>query len=125
MDNRTFQNKKDSCQNKVLPQFEAGMAGMSEIFKDSLVYPKSALHDRIGGKVIVKFTIDTTGTLTDAIIVKGIGDDLNCEAIRLVKLLKVWTPGFKCGQKVNMDLYLPVNFSPNKRFERQYKKRFK
>jgi hypothetical protein len=61
----------DSSENYKFP-FEERMplflpdcdVGVMKLISDSLVYPKLAIKDKIKGKVVVKFAIDTNGLVT-------------------------------------------------------------
>jgi len=56
--------------------------------RDSLVYPPSAKENGIYGIVYVLWRYDEDGKITDLKIAKGIQEDLDTEALRLVKLME-------------------------------------
>lgn len=105
--------------HEVLPEFPGGMSGMSRIIEDHMEYPKTALKEGIGGRVIVGFTIDTTGSVQDIHILKGIRDDLDQEAMRLVGLLRKWKPAMVNDKKVKVKFTLPLTFYPEKHARRK------
>jgi len=107
---------------EVVPRFNGGEPAILKIFSDSMVYPKLAFKERIGGKVIAKFTVDTLGNVEDISIVLGVREDINNEAIRLVGLLKEWTPGTQNGKKVKVIFKLPMYFYPDDKFKRKYQR---
>lgn len=104
-----------------LPVFPGGQKAMYKIIKDNLVYPKAALDEKIGGKVITKFTIDTFGNVTNIKVVQGVRQDIDDEAIRLIGLLTNWTPATQIGKKVKVIYTLPINFYPDNRMKRNQK----
>lgn len=111
--------------NEVRPKFRNGENDLFKILSDSLVYPKNAKHDRIGGKVLVQFTVDTLGNATNVKVAQGIREDLDQEAIRVIKLLNGWSPALKNGKKVSVDFNFPIYFFPDDKFEKNYRKEHK
>ncbi len=77
-------------QQKVAFWFSRYFDSISEIY--NFRYPKKAFLLRIEGKVYVKFTLETTGEVSD-ISFSGINnDELQAEAKRLSKGLINWIP---------------------------------
>ena len=108
----------------ILPQYKGGEQALLKLITDSMVYPKLALEDRVGGIVITQFTIDTLGNVINIEIFRGIRDDIDTEAKRLVGLLNGWTPGKqKDGKKVQVRYNLPIFFYPDEKFKRKYKRK--
>lgn len=110
---------------ETLPEFPGGVEKLYQIIEDSLQYPKSAFQDRIGGRVITQFIVDTTGNVIEIQILKGIRNDIDQEAIRLVSLLNGWTPGTQGGRKVKVRFQLPLTFFPDTKWRKEYKKKEK
>jgi protein TonB len=96
---------------ETMPAFPGGTDGMMKVLRENLKYPESALKDGVSGKVLVGFVIDTLGNVGDVKIVRGVREDLDNEAMRVVKLLNGWTPGTQRGTKVKVAYNLPINFS--------------
>lgn len=72
-------------------------------WKHRLCYPKKAEENNISGTVIVSFDIDSTCSIVNIKIVKGIGYGCDEEAIKLVKLIKIIPPkDHKCVPRRNM-----------------------
>lgn len=93
---------------------------MKSIIEENMHYPKSARKDRIGGRVVVQFTIDTSGVVADIQVVEGVRKDIDQEAMRLISLLKGWTPGTMDGKKVRVQYQLPLNFYPDNKWKKAY-----
>lgn len=119
-------NRQDTLGKHVivesLPKFPGGIEEMYKIIETNLEYPKSALKDKIGGKIITQFTIDTTGNITDIRIEEGVRDDIDHEIIRVLRLLNGWTPGVQKGKKVNVEYLFPITLYPNKKRKKKHKK---
>ncbi|MBK8965115.1 MAG: energy transducer TonB [Saprospiraceae bacterium] len=98
---------------------------MHNLINENLEYPESALENRIGGKVIVRFVVDTTGNATDIEVLQGVSADIDQEAVRLVGLLNNWTPGTVDGKKTRVRIQIPLTFSPDDKWKKQNRKRKK
>ena len=83
---------------------------MRKLFTQNMRYPKTAEKQGIGGKIIVQYAVDTFGNTIDVKIIKGVRDDLDKEAIRLIKLLKDWIPATLNGHKTTHYLMQPFTF---------------
>lgn len=109
-----------------MPVFiNGGQEGVYKIIADSMVYPAAAKEERVGGKVLVKFNVDTLGKVFDIGVVEGIRPDLDAEAVRLVKLLKKWSPAYAKGRKVRVQMKLPLYFFPDVNFQRDWEQKNK
>lgn len=60
--------------------------GLESFVKANTIYPMYALENCIQGNMEVAFKINKEGKVTYAAITKGIGADLDAEALRLIKL---------------------------------------
>lgn len=83
---------------------------VQEYISSNLVYPEKAKEDFMFGKVIVKFIVRANGSIDSPIVVKGVAEDLDSEAIRIVKSMPEWSPGEKDGNKVDVYFSLPITF---------------
>jgi protein TonB len=106
---------EDTTENQPLvadlqPEYPGGLAAMYSFLAKNLKYPNAARLKGIEGKVIVRFTIDTTGKLVDPKIVKDPGYGLGEEALRVLMLMPKWKPGELKGKKVRVWYTLPINF---------------
>jgi len=70
------------------PHLEGGKEYLKEFLKENLVYPKEALEKGIQGDVLVSFSVNHYGIVSNPHIVKGIGYGCDEEAIRLVSMLR-------------------------------------
>jgi len=96
---------------EIPPQYPGGQKAIFKLFSDSMNYPLQSKKRKIGGTVIIQYTVDTLGNTIDVKVYKGICDDLNREAIRLISLLKHWKPATQNGKKINsVDRLQPFTF---------------
>jgi protein TonB len=96
------------------PKYKGGQKAMVRLFADNMKYPTTTERQGIGGKVSILYTVDTFGKTTDIKVLIGVHEDLNQEAIRLIRLLKNWTPGTVNGRKINFYRNQPFIFIPDK-----------
>lgn len=80
-----------------------------------LKYPDDAVRDGIQGKVMVDFIIEKDGKVADVRVVKGVSEELDAEALRVVKASPKWKPGRVNGNKVRSSLTIPVEFRLEKK----------
>ncbi len=93
-----------------IPQFPGGPEAMLRFIGKHLKYPEQQLKEGIQGRVVVEFYVDTMGQICEPKIVRGKDSALDREALRVVKLFPIFTPGVLNGKKVNTYFTLPINF---------------
>lgn len=127
--------KKDetSCFSKVdeMPQFKGGSKAWQDYLYDNVRYPKVASDYAVGGRVVVSFTINADGSISEAKVVdnattympvakhaakpdeKKIAEAkeaLANEALRVVNTMPAWTPAKQKGKPVKVTMYAPILF---------------
>ncbi|MFM9944964.1 MAG: energy transducer TonB [Bacteroidia bacterium] len=96
------------------PEFPGGEQAMSTFINQNLVYPKKALENSIEGTVIIRFTVEVTGELSNIIVLlnkEKLGYGLEEAAIDMIKKMPLWNPGKQNGNVVSLTYNLPVQFS--------------
>ncbi len=94
----------------VEPQFVGGDKQLKEYIKNAITYPEDAYKHSIQGKVYVKFLITKQGKIEHASIVRSIAPDLDREALRIIRSLPAWKPGYRAGKPINTWYALPITF---------------
>jgi len=102
-----------------MPYFKGDI---DNFIKHQLVYPKTALKDKIGGSVIVSFIVDTCGNTIKHFILKGIRNDIDSEALRIAKLIKFDKPAFLNKKPVSIRYNLVIKFQVPNNSKRSLKK---
>ncbi len=92
------------------PTPKMGMQAFLEFLYENIHYPQRALRVGIQGKVFVQFVVNADGTLTDFVVIKGIGGGCDEEAIRVLEMAEPWNPGKQRGKPVRVRMVLPVHF---------------
>jgi protein TonB len=96
------------------PEFPGGVEALQKWMGRHLEYPSMAVRMGIEGSVVVEFTVDVDGKISDITVVKTLHKLCDKEAIRLVKSMPDWTPGNAgSGVKVTATVTLPIRFILN------------
>ena len=102
---------------EVTPTFNGGDANeFSKWVIAHLEYPAEARAAGKQGRVMVKFTVNEDGKVSDVSVLRGIDPALDAEAVRVVNSSPNWKPGEKDGKKVPATYTFPIIFqlsSPN------------
>lgn len=80
-----------------------------------LKYPASAVQDGIQGRVMVEFVVNRDGKVSDVRVVKGVSEELNAEAVKVVAASPKWKPGKINGEKVRCSITVPIEFRLEKK----------
>lgn len=80
-----------------------------------LKYPASAVRDGIQGRVLVDFIIGKDGKVSDVRVAKGVSEELDAEAVKVVAASPKWRPGRVNGNKVRTSMTIPVEFRLEKK----------
>jgi TonB family protein len=96
-----------------IPEIEAsfigGMNAMKQFFAKNINTPENT-GKTVKGKVFVRFMVSKTGDISKVYLVKGLIDECNQEALRVVKKMSKWLPATQNGNSVNSWRTLPIYF---------------
>lgn len=92
------------------PSFPGGETALQVYIKDNLVYPASAINRGTQGRVTLRFVVENTGEVTGIKVLRGISDDCDAEAVRVVANMPRWEPGRMNGENVAVYFTLPIFF---------------
>jgi len=106
-----FQN--DSLKPDEFPMYPNGQDGLIKDVSKNIKYPPAARKQGIQGKVVLAFVVEKNGNIEKIEIVKNAHPDLDAEAIRVIKNLKIWLPGIKNGEPVAVPFVYPITFRLN------------
>ena len=98
---------------EVAPEFPGGANGLVEYVRNNIQYPQKAVENGIEGKVFVQFVVEKDGSISNISVLRGVNEELDAEAVRVVKSLPKFTPGMHKGEPVRVQYTLPVNFKLN------------
>lgn len=80
-----------------------------------LKYPADAVRDGIQGRVMVEFVIEKDGRVTGARVVRGVSEELDAEALKVINASPKWKAGRVAGRKVRTSMTIPVEFRLEKK----------
>ena len=99
---------------EVMPEFVGCMPAMIEYLQTNLKYPEDAIRQKLGGRVMVQFVVETDGTISNVRVAKTVFPSLDAEAVRVVKAMPKWKPAKENGRNVRVNFTLPIVFNINK-----------
>jgi|GEM_PF-716586 len=94
----------------VMPEYFGGVNAMFDFIQKNVNYPESAKKKGIEGRVFVQFVVEKDGSLSSFQVLRGVNDELNDEAIRVLKMMPKWKPGMKDGKPVRVQYTMPFKF---------------
>jgi protein TonB len=97
-----------------MPEFPGGMPAMMEFLQTNIKYPKDAIKQNVGGRVMVMFVVETDGSLSNVRVARKVFPSLDAEAVRVVKAMPKWKPGKEKGRAVRVNFTMPIVFSLKK-----------
>ena len=96
----------------VMPQFKDGEIALYQFLAEHMKYPREAIEKKMQGRVFVTFVVEMNGSVSNAVILKGIGEPCDDEALRVVNLMSgMFEPGKLNGQPVRFLFNLPIKFT--------------
>ena len=96
------------------PVYPGGRQALRAFITQNLRYPKGALKERAEGTVVVRYTINHKGEVTDTKVISSLHKDCDAEAVRLVKQLKFRVPKQKRPGKILFHKSIKIHFKPPK-----------
>jgi TonB family protein len=103
-------NKSNSAQ-KTLPSFQnKGIDGFVNYIAQNIEYPEDARLNGIEGTVVVQFTVEKNGRLSNVHVVNKVHPSLDFEALKTIKSSPIWFPGTINHQPASVQLSCPVSF---------------
>ena len=93
------------------PSFQGGDANaFSKWVAENLEYPEIAKENGVQGRVMLQFTVNPNGSISDVKVLRGVDPSLDKEAVRVVSKSPKWTPGKQRDRAVKVTYTFPVIF---------------
>jgi len=93
------------------PKFQGGDANaFSKWVNQRLVYPEIAKENGVQGRVMLQFTVNADGSVSNVKVLRGVDPALDKEAVRVVSSSPKWEPGKQRDRKVKVTYTFPVIF---------------
>lgn len=93
--------------------FPGGAAALQKWIGENVQYPQTSIEMNEQGKVYLSFVVEPDGSITNIAVERGVSNDLDKEAKRVVRKMPKWAPGEAKGKKVRTRCRLPINFTLN------------
>ncbi|MHA2101125.1 MAG: TonB family protein [Candidatus Kariarchaeaceae archaeon] len=107
--NETNKPSHETGEIDVVAEF-AGI-DLTAYLTSEIVYPPRAYKYYVQGKVHVQFMINVDGSISNALVVRGLDKDLDKEALRIIRNMPDWKTARKDGEPVPMSYTCPVVFT--------------
>ena len=93
-----------------MPEYPGGIVEFMKWLQRTLRYPPTAQEQGIQGSVMVSFIVNADGTITDQKVVRGVNEDLDAEALRVISHMPKWKPGLDKGKPCRTLFAIPIVF---------------
>lgn len=107
---RVSERSSVECVREEAAEYPGGFSACMAFVAANLQYPKAAALEGIQGKVLVKFVIDSDGSIMDVHVANRVDPFLDAEALRVVKLMPKWKPATRNGKPIPTRATIPVTF---------------
>jgi len=95
---------------QIMPEYPGGIGALKAFLASNIDFPVTAARSGFEGTVYVYFVVERDGTVSNIKTLRGINDECNEEAERVIGLLPKWTPGIQQGKTVRVSFTIPVSF---------------
>ena len=91
-----------------MPEYPGGMSALQKYLSEKIA--GSPIKGKVGGRVMVGFTVAETGKIKDVRVLQSDEASLNQEAERIVSEMPDWIPGKQRGRPVPVKYTVPIRF---------------
>jgi len=90
---------------ETFPEFPGGDAALTKYLREHIRY-----SGKFMGKIFVQFAVETNGSISNVMILRGGDKQINNETMRVIKMMPKWKPGIQNGKPYRVLYTLPVTF---------------
>lgn len=108
-----LKQNKEAIENKEADtpaQYPGGEKALIQDINKAVVYPPTAIAQRVKGQVVVRFMVQTDGKVGKIEVAKSLSKECDKAAIDAVKKLKTFKPAIEKGKPVNTWCTIPILF---------------
>ena len=96
----------------IAPEFPGGQKALFKFLEKEVKYPIQCMEAGITGRVVVAFTVNKKGGISDIEILQSSGNALlDEEGIRVIKAMPNWKPGTRRDKPIETRLVVPISFN--------------
>ncbi len=92
------------------PSYPGGPSELNQFIIDNINLENIKKPFQTDGVVFVQFIVRKNGEITDAKIIRSQNNELDQEAIRIIKKMPKWEPASQAGKPVSVKFILPIKF---------------
>jgi len=93
------------------PEFPGGLEAFGHFLGGNIRYPAYERANMISGKVLTQFIVEKDGHLSNIHAIRGPDQGLMDEAVMVLKLSPIWSPGLKDNKPVRVTYVVPISFT--------------
>lgn len=109
--NSSYDDIYDYDNVDIKPQFPGGECDLFNFINETREYPYEAYKNKIEGRVLCTFVVNSDGSISNIDIVRGASNEqLNREAMRVISVMPKWEAGKVNGKVVRVRCFLPIAF---------------
>ncbi len=99
-----------NCKKKLNPEEfqECNQKEMYMFLGENIKYPVIAQKLNVSGRVFLRFVVEKDGTIGEIKLLTPLCESLEQEAIRVIKLMPKWEPGYEGGKPVRVFYTMPI-----------------
>lgn len=90
-----------------MPEFNGDM---NMYLQNHLHYPDRSRENGIEGNVNIRFVVNEDGSVSNVSVLKGINEECNAEAVRVISNMPKWKPGKQNGHTIKVFYSIPIRF---------------
>lgn len=94
-----------------LPEFPGGMSKFMTWLSNALKYPAVSRNKKVQGTVMLSFVVEKDGSITHINFVKKADNNLNAEAMRVIRMMPKWKPAKDHGKVCRSVVAVPIVFA--------------
>ena len=94
-----------------LPQFPGGAAEFMKWLTRNLKYPSSAQKQKVKGRVVAQFIVNTDGTVSDLELTEHLEVSCDREVLRVLRMMPKWQAGMMDAKPCRTKVCIPIVFN--------------
>lgn len=94
-----------------LPQFPGGAAEFMKWLTRNLEYPSSAQKQKVKGRVVAQFIVNTDGTVSDLELTEHLEVSCDREVLRVLRMMPKWQAGMMDAKPCRTKVCIPIVFN--------------
>lgn len=96
---------------EIMPSFKGGdINKFREWVQKRTNYPKVAIDNKIQGRVMLTFIVESDGAVSNVTVLKGVDPLIDSEAVKAIEASPKWSPGLQRGKPVRVRYSMWLNF---------------